>query len=117
METFKNAFSLEGKTALVVGVGGLGKPIAQALMENGADIIAADIEVQAQSELSELAKKEGRKYFPVQVNLLDEQSIVNMVAEAAGKTGRIDILVNAAGVNKLKKAEEYDTSAWDFVLG
>ena len=51
------------------------------------------------------------------VNLLDEESVVKMVAEARQKTGRIDILVNAAGVNKLIKAEDYDSKAWDFVLG
>ena len=35
MDHFKNVFSLEGRTALIVGGGGLGLPIAQALMENG----------------------------------------------------------------------------------
>ena len=43
MDHFKNVFSLEGRTALIVGGGGLGLPIAQALMENGADIIVADL--------------------------------------------------------------------------
>ncbi len=117
MESFKNAFSLDGRTALVVGFGGLGAPIAQALLENGADVIVADVEVRLTDEISALAEKEGRRIFPLKVNLLDEQSIVNMVAEAANKTGRIDILVNAAGVNRLRKAEEYSAADWDFVLG
>lgn len=116
MDSFKNIFSLAGKTALVVGGGGLGLPIAQALMENGADVIIADLK-EPENWLLELCEREGRKYFFVEVNLLDEQSIVNMVAKAKTKTGRIDILVNAAGVNKLIKAEEYPSEAWDFVLG
>ena len=116
MDNFKNVFSLEGKTALVVGGGGLGLPIAQALMENGADIIVADLK-EPEGWIAEKAAENGRRYFYVQVNLLEDDSIVKMVEEAKQKTGRIDILVNAAGVNKLKKAEDYDAKTWDFVLG
>ena len=116
MKNFKDVFSLEGKTALIVGSGGLGLPIAQALMENGADVIVADLKAPA-DEFQSLCAAEGRKYFFVEVNLLDEASVVNMVAQAKEKTGRIDILVNAAGVNKLQKAENYEAAAWDFVLG
>ena len=116
MDHFKNVFSLEGRTALIVGGGGLGLPIAQALMENGADIIVADLK-EPEGWIGDLAKENGRRFFYVHVNLLEDDSIVKMVAEARQKTGRIDILVNAAGVNKLKKAEDYDAQTWDFVLG
>lgn len=116
MDNFHNVFSLEGKTALVVGGGGLGLPIAQALMQNGADIIIAD-KKEPCAEFGELCRKEQRKYFFHEVDLLDEASVVRMVAEARIRTGRIDILVNAAGVNRLIKAEEYDTQSWDFVIG
>nr|WP_210117325.1 SDR family NAD(P)-dependent oxidoreductase [Treponema parvum] len=104
MDDFKNVFSFEGKTALIVGGGGIGLPIAQALMENGADIILAGAkEKKAENPLPEIAKKNHKKYFFVKVDLLDAKSCTNMAEEAALKTGRIDILVNAAGVNKLKK--------------
>ena len=116
MDHFKNVFSLEGRTALIVGGGGLGLPIAQALMENGADIIVADLK-EPEGWIGDLAKENGRRFFYVHVNLLEDDSIVKMVAEARQKTGRIDILINAAGVNKLKKAEDYDAQTWDFVLG
>ena len=117
MDNFKNVFSLEGRTALVVGGGGLGKPIARALMQNGADIIIADLDPSVADDLKEECAAEGRKFFGVKVNLLDADSIPAMVAEAKEKTGRIDILVNAAGINILKPAEEYDAAAWDKVLG
>lgn len=116
MDHFKNVFSLEGRTALVVGGGGLGLPIAQALMENGADIIIASRKAP-DAGFQELCRKEGRRFFFLPVDLMEEESIVSMVAQAKTKTGRIDILVNAAGINKLIKAEEYDTAAWDQVLG
>ncbi len=117
MDTYKDVFSLEGKTALVVGGGGLGLPIAQALAENGADIIIADLKALEPSSLDEVCRRNGRRSFFVKIDLLDEQSIIAAVAQAREKTGRIDILVNAAGVNKLMKADEYTSEAWDFVLG
>ena len=117
MDQFKNVFSLAGRTALVVGGGGLGKPIAQALMQNGADIIIADIRHDAGDDLAAEARAEKRKYFGVTVDLQDENSVKAAVAEAGQKTGRIDFLVNAAGINVLRKAEEYDAATWDKVLG
>lgn len=95
----------------------MGIPIAQALMENGADIIIADKKSDLSPELSRRCDKEGRHYSGVYVDLLNANSIEDMVTEAKAKTGRIDILVNAAGVNKLIKAEDYDAENWDFVLG
>ncbi len=117
MDNFKNAFSLEGKKALIVGGGGLGKPIAQALMENGADIAIADIDPSALEDIKALTVAAGREFFAAAVNLLDEKSIADMVDAVKKAMGRIDILVNAAGINILKKAEEYDAAAWDKVLG
>lgn len=117
MDNFKNAFSLEGKTALVVGGGGLGKPIADALMQNGANIIVADLDPSAADDLKERTLAEGRAFCGLRVDLLDEQSIRQMAAAAVEKMGRIDILVNAAGINILKPAANYDAAAWDRVLG
>ena len=117
MDCFKNILNLEGKTALVVGMGGLGKSLAYALMQNGADIITADMYFPESDDFERLCEDEGRKYFKVHVDLLDAASIEQMVEEAERKTGRIDILINAAGINILKKAEDYDAESWDKVLG
>ena len=115
--TFHNIVSLEGKTALVVGGGGLGTPIAQAFLENGAEVIIADIRNGISEELCKTAAAAGKEVRFVPVDLLSEESIVAAVEEAKQVTGRIDILVNAAGINKLERAEEYQTASWDDVLG
>ena len=80
----------------MIGAGGLGLPIARALMQNGADIILADMK-EPDGAFAASCYAEGRQCTFVQVNLLDEESIVKMVAAARNVTGRIDILVNAAG--------------------
>lgn len=117
MIDFKNVFSLEGKCALVVGGGGLGRAMASALMQNGADLAMADINPSAMDEVKVETEAAGKRFFALEVNLMDEESICRMVDEAREKLGRIDILVNAAGINILKKAEEYDGASWDKVLG
>ena len=66
-------------------------------MQNGADIILADMK-EPDGAFAASCYAEGRQCTFVQVNLLDEESIVKMVAAARNVTGRIDILVNAAGV-------------------
>ncbi len=106
--------SFEGKTALVVGAGGLGLPVAQTLADNGATVILAG----RTDHTGEMEVPEGgRRPVFLPVDLLDEGSIVSMVAEAAKVTGRIDVLVNAAGINEMEKAEAYPLDSWDRVLG
>ena len=108
MDNFKNVFSLESKCALVVGGGGLGRAIASALMQNGADLAMADINPSAMDEVKAETEAAGKRFFALEVNLMDEVSIRRMVNEAKTRLGRINIL---------KKAEEYDGAAWDKVLG
>ncbi len=117
MIDFKSVFSLDGKTALVVGGGGLGRAIASALMQNGADLIMADINPSAMDDAKAETEAAGKRFLALGVDLLDEASVNRMAAEAKSEFGRIDILVNAAGINILKRAEEYDGASWDKVLG
>ena len=117
MDDFTNIFSLSGKTALVAGGGGLGIPIARALGQNGADIIVADLDTAATENIRAELCESGRICEALHVDLMDGDSITKMVSVAENITGRIDILVNAAGINILKPAEEYDAYSWDKVLG
>jgi gluconate 5-dehydrogenase len=116
MENYKNMFVLENKIALVVGSGGLGTPIASAFMQNGANIAVADINIDSTDTLSKDTFAEGRKFMAIQTNILDAISIDKMVEQVLTQFGRIDILVNAAGMNVLKKAEDYDEATWDKVM-
>jgi len=117
MENFRNLFSLEGRTVLVSGgAGGLGLPIAAALMQNGADAAVADLDPSRASELENEAVSLGRRYIGIRTDILDAASVEEMVAAVITAFGKIDILVNAAGMNILKKAEDYDEASWDRVM-
>ena len=116
MDNYKNMFSLEGKTALVVGSGGLGLPIASALMQNGANIAVADIRIDGTDELKQQTVAEGKLFLAIKTNILDTKNIDQTVEQVLKEFGKIDILVNAAGMNVLKKAEDYDEATWDIVM-
>lgn len=117
MDHYQNMFSLEGKKALIIGgAGGLGIPISLALMYNGADIAIADLDPSRAAEIETETLAAGRKYLGIKTNILDTVDIDKMVAQVISSFGRIDILINAAGMNILKKAEDYDEETWDKVM-
>lgn len=116
MEEFKDIFSVKGRVAMVAGAGGLGYPIACAFLQNGADVIVAVRDPEKITGLQEIAEKYNTRYAVVKMDILDTVSIRGAVETAVKHFGRIDILVNAAGINVLKKAEEYDDETWDRVM-
>lgn len=117
MENYTKLFDLTGKTALVIGgSGGLGKAISTALIQGGANVIVGGLHPEKAEDLKVCAKEFNRKFLSVKVNILDRASVESMVELVLKEFTRIDILVNSAGINVLKKAEEYDEETWDRVM-
>lgn len=96
-------FSLEGKTALITGAGrGLGKAIALAFAEAGADIAAA---ARTASEIEETAREVrqmGRRCIVIPTDVTQEAQVKNMVQKTLAEFGKIDILVNNAGTELIR---------------
>ena len=75
-----DVFDLKGKVAVVTGgVGGLGAAISLALATAGADIVVADLKLDAYKELEQKIKAVGRKSLAVPVDVTDEKSVADMV--------------------------------------
>ena len=110
-------FSLEGKVALVTGVGrGLGQGMALGLAEAGADIAGVYRtnyqETQAQVEAL------GHRFLPIQCDL-ETASVADLngiIERTVRELGRIDILVNNAGIIRRAPAMEHSEAYWDAVL-
>jgi 2-deoxy-D-gluconate 3-dehydrogenase len=112
-----DSFRLDGKVALVTGVGrGLGQGMALGLAEAGADIAglyrANYKETQAQVEAL------GRRFLPVQCDLLEAnvERLQAVVAQVVEGLGGLDILVNNAGIIRRAPALEFSESDWDAVI-
>ncbi|MBC7913254.1 MAG: glucose 1-dehydrogenase [Pyrinomonadaceae bacterium] len=101
-------FKLHGKTALIVGGNrGLGLAMAKALAEAGANISIAARDEKTNKESEEIIKSVyGVECISNSCDVSSEESIKNAVSATAEKFGRIDILINSAGINIRGKIED-----------
>src|ERR1700761_4985251 len=94
-------FDLTGKTAVVVGgTSGIGRAIALGLADAGADVVASSPEADAGESTAAGVESRGRKTLRVESDVLDRASLVGLRDEVLGAFGRVDILINAAGITK-----------------
>jgi gluconate 5-dehydrogenase len=110
-------FNLEGRKTLITGgTRGLGREMAFCLLENGCDVFIAARNTADCSDMAGHAAECGRNAFFHSCDVTQSAAVAQMVAAAAGKLGRIDILINAAGMNIIKFLTELDDESWDKVL-
>lgn len=110
-----DAFSLQGKVALVTGCDtGLGQGMAVGLAQAGCDIIGINIVEPAETIAQVTAL--GRRFLSLTADLRDTSVIPDLVARAAGEFGHIDILVNNAGIIRRQDALEFSEKDWDDVM-
>jgi len=117
--TALDLFKLNGRRALVTGAGkGLGRVIAGALAQAGADVAVAArtlADVEATAKL--IIDSTGRRAVPVSADVTLADDVDRMIAQAErGLGGPIDILVNNAGVNIRGPAHELTEADWDSVI-
>ncbi|MCY0878762.1 MAG: SDR family NAD(P)-dependent oxidoreductase [Firmicutes bacterium] len=113
------AFSLEGKTALVTGASrGLGRAMALALADAGADIVAASAHLPREgSELAREVRERGRRFWAYAVDFRSRQAVRDFAEQVDREVDQpIDILVNNAGMITRAPAREYPDEDWDAVL-
>jgi len=109
-----NPFDLKGKAALVTGGnGGIGLGMAQGLAHAGAKVAIAGRDA---GKNAAALKQLGAGAFAIAADVTDERACRGMVDEAAAKLGRLDILINNAGINIRKRPEEYRLDEWHRVL-
>lgn len=112
------SFDLKGKKALVTGCNkGIGKAMAAALAEAGADIVGVSGSLQKEgSEVEKDITALGRRFFPYQADLSERKSLYDFTARVRNDHPVIDILINNAGSIMRKPAAEHPDDYWDKVL-
>ena len=117
--TVLDQFRLTGRRALVTGGGrGLGRVIAQAFAEAGADVaVAGRTPEVCQDAAREIAAATGRRTLALAADVAQTADVERLVREVQDGLGPIDILVNNAGLNIRGPVEELGESDWDTVLG
>lgn len=107
-------FDLSGRVCVVTGGStGIGRTIAEALASAGGVVTVADIDFLAAQRVVEAL---GGKAVAVKADVASPQDVEAMVARVDGECGRIDVLVNNAGVNIVKPSFDLSMDEWDAVL-
>ena len=105
-------FSLENKVALITGgTSGLGKMMALALAKAGAFVWIVSSRDNADETLQEI-KQQGSNGSFVQVDVTSSDALEKTVSHILEQSSRIDILINAAGINPRTSAEELTLNDW-----
>lgn len=111
-------FNLTGRTALITGGGvGLGRIIAEAFAEYGANIAICSRKIDACQDTVKLLKEEyGIEARAYQCNIANEEDVTNTVNTVLTDFGQIDILVNNSGTTWGENAENMPLQAWKKVI-
>jgi D-threitol dehydrogenase (NAD+) len=103
-------FSLDGKVAVVTGgASGIGSAIVDAYAAKGATVVVLDKAVEAAQQKVE----DGTAAAAFSCDVTSEQSVVDAVDAVRAQFGRIDVLVNSAGIAVTDPAEQLTVEAWD----
>jgi NAD(P)-dependent dehydrogenase (short-subunit alcohol dehydrogenase family) len=114
---FKQLFDLSGQVALITGAGvGFGEAISLGFAEFGCDIAACDLTLENPQRTSERVRKLGRRSIALTANVSVPEDIFAMVDATVKEFGRLDILVNCAGIPQHDPAESTPLDTWDRVL-
>ena len=108
---------LEGKVAVVVGgSSGIGRTIALGLAEAGADVVSSARRMDLVSQLAGEIEGLGRRTLRVTCDVDNRPSLEKLLKECLAAFGKIDILVNAAGITKRAPTLEFAESDWTRII-
>lgn len=111
-------FRLNGRRALITGgAKGLGKIMATALAQAGADVVIASRTLsECQAAADEIAKSTSRKAVAIAADVTKDADVQRLVEESQKAVGPIDILINNAGINIRGNCQDLSEKDWDDVI-
>ena len=113
-EYLEKIFSLAGKTAIITGAaGGIGQELSRGLAAAGANVALCDINTEG---LRNLKESIGTKAYIIEMDISEINGLEEVANEASQINGRIDILVNCAGINKREGIYDVEPETYDELM-
>ncbi|HEY0306764.1 MAG TPA: glucose 1-dehydrogenase [Acidobacteriaceae bacterium] len=113
----KNLFDLSGRCAVVVGgTSGLGKAIAVGLAAAGADVVAASRRIEEVERTAQEIESLGRRTIRATVDVCERRSLQELHDKTLGTFGRVDILVNSAGITMRQPTLDFTEEDWQAII-
>jgi 2-dehydro-3-deoxy-D-gluconate 5-dehydrogenase len=110
-------FRLDGAVCLITGAGrGIGRTAALGLAAAGAHVAAADVDLDGAEETARQVRARGGAGRAVRLDVGRPESVAAGVDQAAGGLGRLDVLVNNAGINLVKPTDAITPEEWERVV-
>jgi len=117
MANVRSLFDLTGEVGIVTGgAQGLGEQAVFALAEAGADVVVADINVEKAQKVAEKVRAIGRECLVVKTDVGELSQVEKMVDKTKEVFGRVDILINNAGIVSNFPAEKLPEEEWEKVM-
>src|SRR5581483_5747158 len=108
---------LEGKVAVVVGgSSGIGKTLALGLAQGGADVVSSARRKELVDELASQIEALGKRSLRLTCDVADRASLERLLEACIKAFGKVDILVNAAGITKRAPTLDYKEEDWNRIL-
>lgn len=109
--------SIQGKVILVTGAGqGLGAEIVKTLATDGATVIATDVKADKLELVTKEIRNNGGKASSYLMDVSDEKSVEEALQKIIQEHGKLDVLVNNAGIDFTKSIDELSIEEWDKVI-
>ena len=108
---------LSGDTAIITGSSrGIGQGIAERFAAEGANVVVNSRSQERADEVAAAIEDDGGTAIGIEADVTDEDEMAALVDATVERFGRLDVMVNNAGVTTLDRAEEFDVDAWREVV-
>ena len=109
---------LKNRVAIVTGAGqGIGRALALGLAGEGAEVVVADVNDENAASVKREIEASGGTALATNTDVSKEDSVQDMVDESLREFGKVDILINNAGIFPVSSVEEMNEEDWDRVIG